>query len=991
MSGSRFFREIRRALLVCACVLNCSGSLSALDPNRQIEQYRLTRWNAGDSFPGGGVNAIAQTNDGYLWIGAENGLVRFDGSRFSLFDHANTPSLPTGHILGLLVDSEGVLWVRMESPYLLRYRGGVFEQAYPLEWDRPGVSAMARDRKGRVLVAEVESLARYSGREYTRTVVSSKVGGLAISIAETADGTIFTGMRDIGLVSLHGGGRSQVRGLPDQKVNVLLAGEGRDLWIGTDAGLTRWNGIAVTQNGIPSQLARSQILALARDRDSNLWVSTPRGIARVDPKGGMSPVTLGIGAGTIHAIFEDREGNLWLGGTHGLVQLRDSQFFTYPGVDGGSVYVDDAGRAWTGPISGGLVSIHGTEKLAITEAGLNTDAVYSITGGSGQLWVGRRRGGLTWFGEESGRVRTQTYTVAEGLAPGGVYAVHRMRNGSVWAGTLQGGVSRIQNGRITTFTPEDGLSGDAITTILDTRDGVVWFGTTAGLQAYRGSTWKVYGGPDGLPPGRVNSLALDEEGVLWIGAAAGLFYWSGKQAEFVRYAPEIVQSEVLGVAADTAGHLWAASDRRVFRLSPRLTAPIAVREFGASDGLPSTQLIQRDHAISRDRSGRIWFALRGGLCVVDPERAVGLPPATVTIESAQVDGVALADGAAARYPADRRRIAFNFIGVSLSVPARVRYRYRLDGYDSDWSPPTELREADYTNLAPGPYRFRLIASNGEGLWNGAEASMPFTVDPLLWQTLWFRLAAALLVIALLFGAYRYRLSRIRAAMNSRFEERLDERTLIAQELHDTLLQGFLSASMQLQVAADLLPNESKSRTLVTRVLQLMQQVIEEGRITVRGLRAGRSSAVSLETALSQIKDEVASDDRVKFQVTVEGVRRELHPMLQDEVYSIGREALINAFRHARARHIEVELNYANDGFRLFVRDDGGGIEPNVLREGRDDHWGLVGMRERADRIGARLHVFSRPSAGTEIEVDVPAKVAFRGPSKRPSAARRTES
>src|SRR5688572_29717432 len=184
-------------MLVCACAACCRHSLYALDPNKNLDQYTLTRWDASDSFPGGGVHAIVQTNDGYLWIGAENGLVRFDGSRFSLFDHANTPSLPTGHILGLLVDSEGVLWVRMESPYLLRYRGGVFEQAYPLEWDRPGVSAMARDRKGRVLVAEVESLARYSGREYTRTVVSSKVGGLAISIAETLDGTIFTGMRDI--------------------------------------------------------------------------------------------------------------------------------------------------------------------------------------------------------------------------------------------------------------------------------------------------------------------------------------------------------------------------------------------------------------------------------------------------------------------------------------------------------------------------------------------------------------------------------------------------------------------------------------------------------------------------------------------------------------------------------------------------------------------------------------------------------------------------
>jgi signal transduction histidine kinase len=482
-------------------------------------------------------------------------------------------------------------------------------------------------------------------------------------------------------------------------------------------------------------------------------------------------------------------------------------------------------------------------------------------------------------------------------------------------------------------------------------------------------------------------LAVDDDGVVWMGTAAGLFYWSGTKTEILPYAPEILQSEVFGVAADASGHLWVASDRHIFRLSRTFNSTVAVREFGLSDGLPSTQLVHRDHAISRDHSGRIWFAFRGGLGVIDPARAVGLPPASVAIESVSVDGLALGTGPAVRYPANRRRIAFNFIGVSLSVPARVRYRYRLDGYDAEWSPPTESREADYTNLEPGQYKFRLIASNGEGLWNGEEVILPFTVDPLLWQTLWFRLVAALLVIASLFAAYRYRLSRIRAAMTLRFEERLAERTRIAQELHDTLLQGFLSASMQLQVAADFIPEEAKSRPIVTRVLQLMQQVIEEGRVAVRGLRAGRTSVVPLETALSQIKDEVAPDDPVDFRAIVEGVRRSLHPILQDEIYSIGREALLNAFRHARAQHIEVELNYAHNGFRMFVRDDGVGIEPDVLRVGRDGHWGLVGMRERADRIGAQLHVFSRISAGTEIQLDVPENVAFHEPSSTSTTAR----
>jgi signal transduction histidine kinase len=252
----------------------------------------------------------------------------------------------------------------------------------------------------------------------------------------------------------------------------------------------------------------------------------------------------------------------------------------------------------------------------------------------------------------------------------------------------------------------------------------------------------------------------------------------------------------------------------------------------------------------------------------------------------------------------------------------------------------------------------------------------FKVEPRFWQAWWFHLGAGSIGLLAVFSAYRYRLRRIRAVMNLRFEERLAERTRIAQELHDTLLQGFVSASMQLEVAADLLPENAASRPLVTRALELMQQVIDEGRNAVRGLRAHGVGSTPLETALSQIRHEVDSGQSTGFRIAVQGRRRELHPLLQDEVYRIAREALMNAFRHSGARQIEVELNYAADQFRLYVRDDGVGIDTDVLESGRDGHWGLIGMRERAESIGAQLHVFTRASAGTEVVLEVPSKVAF---------------
>src|SRR5215472_188327 len=343
--------------------------LSALDPNRNLGQQIVTRWDR-DSFPGGAIHAITQTPDGYLWIGAENGLVRFDGISFSLIDHANSPSLPPGPILGLVVDLEGVLWVRMQSPYLLRYRNGGFDQMYPLEVPpvftfarEEGADALTRGTNGDTLIATPDAPMRYITGKFTPIVSLGATNGIPTSIAEAADGAVWVGMRDTGLFCVRDGRALHV-GLADQKVNVLLPVAGPELWIGTDLGLVHWNGSVLTRRGVPGTLARSPILALARDRDSNLWISSPDGITRMDSKGSNLHWTGRDSPGMVHAVFEDREGNLWFGGTEGLMQLRDSPFLSYPGVanEGGSMYIDTSGRAWIGPSSGGLLWIRGAEQ-----------------------------------------------------------------------------------------------------------------------------------------------------------------------------------------------------------------------------------------------------------------------------------------------------------------------------------------------------------------------------------------------------------------------------------------------------------------------------------------------------------------------------------------------------------------------------------------------------------------------------------------------------
>jgi signal transduction histidine kinase/ligand-binding sensor domain-containing protein len=996
LSGFRTSLECRLAPLLLSLLV--SHALFALDPNRTFDQFIVNRWGSRESFPGGVISAIAQTPDGYLWIGTEKGLVRFDGVVFRLFEHDNTPSLPAGHVRELAVDSEGILWVRMESPYLMRYRGGKFQQMYPERLPGPyarereqGATALTRGPRGDILAALPHTPLRYTAAgKFDPVATSGVAGGLPISIAETADGAVWVGMRDTGLFRVRNGVGAQTTGLPDQKVNVLLPGSGAELWIGTDLGLVRWDGVSVTRSGIPATLARTPVLALAKDRDSTLWVSTPKGVTRVHSNGSVVQ-TPGEGLpGTVRAIFEDREGNIWLGGTDGLMQIREVPFLCRSefATDGASLYLEPTERVWVGPSSGGLHWFREGQNRLNAVPGVHGEVVYSIDGAPGDLWIASRSGGVTNLKEEAGLLQARAYGTSDGLPPGVVHSVLRSRrDGSVWAGALSGAISRVQKGgRITTFNTAHGLGADAVTTLQETPDGTIWAGTAGGLVAFRNGRWRKYSGNEGLPPGRVNSLVLDGEGVLWIGAASGLFYWSGSRIESARDAPPSLQREIYGLAADDSGSLWVVTGRHVVSISrPSLlgqsTSPATVREFGLADGLPSTQGIRRDRSVVKAASGRIWLSLQGGLCVINPAPPSAVAPAIVAVESVVVDGRPLPVESGLQYPSSRQRVVFSFIGVSLTSPGRVRYRYMLEGYDGAWSQPTETREAAYTGLPPARYTFRVMASNSEGLWNGVPAVVVLNVEPQMSETWWFRGLALVAVGAAVAGGIRYRLARIHTAMNLRFEERLAERTRIARELHDTLLQSFQGLMLRLQVVDDLLP-PGKAKEQLEQSLERADQAIAEGRSAVYDLRSSALATNDLAEAVRDLGAELSTQDSTSFHLVVEGTPRDMHPIVRDELYRITREALRNAFRHAGARRVETELTYGDRTLRLRIRDDGHGIAAGVLESGRPGHYGLSGMRERAHQIGARLEIWSGPRAGTEIELSIAGSIAYRSSPKR---------
>lgn len=981
----------------------------ALDPTRGFSQYIRDEWSVTKGYSDGAVYGFAQGPDGYLWIAAEKGLVRFDGLRFESMTPPRGPAGGGPAVLGIATTDDGAIWARLRGPALMAWRDDGFEDVMAAHGFAGTLGAMTAGRDGSILIASHNfGVLRYHHGRFTTVVgqaamprITANSIAMVTSVAETTDG-IWIGTRDAGLFRFGGSGLERVAGtLPDVKINCLLAGDNGEVWIGTDRGIARASRTGIAPVALAKELGVIPALALLRDRDANLWIAAgSHGVIRLNASGAAWIRNWDTRSrGLVTALFEDRERNLWLGTTRGIERFRDGVFATWSGLRElpsdriGPVHADASGRTWFAPTERGLYWLDGDQAHAVNVAGLDADVVYSLDGRGDMVWAGRQYGGLTRIQMTPAGPSVTRYTEKDGLAQDSVYVVHDPGDGTVWAGTLSGGVNHLRNGVFETFTVKNGLVSNSVRAI-DSRGGTIWFGTPDGVSRLSGGKWRSYSTSDGLPSNEILALIVDRDGHAWTGTSAGLAVLRADAARFEAVAS--VREPVVALLDDEAGSLWCAAADRIFRVARQdlldgKTAA-AFRAYDAVDGLISRESVGRQRTLSTDARGRVWFATTGGLSVVDPARfandglpavlrivkvfaddvALSAPSPTASSATATPGSRATAPSAHVTVPSGARRVSISFAAVSLAVPERIRYRYRLDAFDSDWSPPSTERSAVYTNLGPGRYTFRVIASDSTGRWTSAEQTTELTVLPALWQTTPFRLSLLLLVGVIIWMLYRMRLMQVERRLNLRFEERLGERTRIAQELHDTLLQGFLSASMQLHVAAQQVPDESPARIKLAYVQGLIGKVIDEGRNAIRGLRGPGTAAGDLENVLSMVAQELGMPETTRFRVEVTGQSRALHPLIRDEAYRIAREAIANAIRHARARLIEVVLDYRAERLIVIVRDDGIGIEDeDVLRSGREGHWGLAGMRERATRIGARLKVLSRPGAGTEVELTIP--------------------
>ena len=995
-------------MLIVAWV--AASSAWALDPDKRLSQYAHTSWRIRDGYFGGGVpSSIAQTRDGFIWVGTTNGLMRFDGVRFTRWSPPNGPA-PSPPIFCMVAARDGSLWMggdlyvsHLESGRLTRFAAGPFLVLGLLEandgtiWftriggGRPGgvcrlergelhcfgasdgiedsgTVALAQDAAGNFWVGGDVSVIRWSPAahvNYPLPQLKSLIGSGVMALEPSPDAGVWVGMdytgRELGLQHLSAG-RFQpvVAGKFDGStlaVTALHYDSAGSLWVGTvSQGVYRIHGETVEQFRSVDGLSGDYIRKFLEDREGTLWVVTSSGIDAFHDRGVVSVSNReGLGSQEVDSVYAARDGTVWAGGPQELDAIRNAGITSIhlPG-QATAVFEDRSGTLWVGINNTLTVRNHDRfEPIDIPDPdpkGIVTSVTQDV---SGDVWAEVR-------GRPSKLLRIQDRRVREVFVEPGVPAATRLAadpEGGVWLALRSGNLARLRNGVVETFPFERATAeaDPAPISQLDVRsDGAVLAASDFGLMGWRQGTARIMTVGNGLPCDRINGLVEDDHAMVWLSTPCGL----------------------LGITPAEVKEWWRNPQVRVH--------PKILDSFdGWEPGEVSFQ------AATRSADGRLWFANQSAAQTVDPARLPHnkLPP-PVRIEGLIADRKEFPPQDGLRLPPLTRELQINYTALSFVVPQKVRFRYRLEGHDPDWQDAATRRQAFYNDLPPGDYRFRVIACNNDGVWNETGDSLIFNIAPAWYQTKLFRAACLILCIVVLWGIYRLRVRQIEAAAAARFNERLAERTRVARDIHDTLLQTIQGSKLVADDALEHADDPGRLRTAIEQLANWLARATREGRAALNSLRAASPEGHDLMEALkATAQEETTGAGSLIVTCTSTGEPRDVHPVVADEVYRIAREAVRNVRMHAGAGKLLIELEY---GQRLIVRitDDGIGMDSALLEQGRPGHFGLQGMRERAAHIEGKLTLTSAPGAGTVVTLIVPAGVAFQAdPSARFSRPR----
>ena len=1002
-------------MALCVLAAGCRCAF-ALNPALDISQYGHDQWTVRSGFIKGNIYTIAQTPNGYLWLGTEFGIFRFDGIR-------TTPWAPpagqhlSGGVFRLLSAHDGTLWIGTFTG-LATWSGGKLTRRPEL--DGQVVGSLIEDREGTVWAGS------WRGGPPPGRLCAIRTGGSQCYGEDGAFGQVVSSLYEDRSGNLWAGTGSGVwrwkpgpptrYATPPVELSALSEDvDGRLLIARNGAGLMQVAGDKVESYpirgaGTPNRLLRDREIdsnKLLRDRDGGLWIGTvERGLIHVY-RGRTDVFTRseGLSGDVVLSLFEDREGNIWVATTGGLDRFRELPVTTFSAKQGlasdasYSVLAATDGSIWVGAQDGLTRWSNGQTTIFRTATGLPDDAPQALfEDHRGRIWVFTAHG-LAYF--KAGRL------VHVSAVPGGeVHFIAGDEAGNLWLSENQS-LMHLLDGRLIEQIPwsELGPRRESASVLLSGREpGGVWLGfyRGGGVSYFKDRQFRaLFVAANGLGAGPVTSLQLDHDGALWAAThEGGLSRLKDGRIATLTSRNGLPCDNIHWTIEDDDRCLWLYTGCGLVRIArteldawiadPKRSIETTVWDTVDGVRLRSTAVSNFGPRAAKSTDGKIWFVTGEGVQVVDPRHlAVNELPPPVHIEQVKADGKPYQLKQRMRLPANVRDVEIEFTALSLAAPEKVRFKYMLEGQDPAWKEVVNERHTQYSNLPPRTYRFRVIACNNSGVWNQTGDTLEFSVDPAYYQANWFRALCAAVSLALLWAAYEFRVRQLRRRFNVASEARINERTRIAHELHDTLLQSVQGLMFSFQAARNLLPGRTEEaiRTLDEAIRQ-GDEAIAEGRDAIQGLRANPSEESNLESLLTAEAKELARSsggDREPpdFRAIVEGARQPLSPLLQDEVYRIAREILRNAFRHAHASRIEAEIAYDSQFFRLRIRDNGRGIDPKVLEEGvRRGHWGLPGIRERAKQIGARLKLWSEAGAGTEAELTVPARIAYRTAHRR---------
>ena len=963
----------------------CARDALALDPRKSLTQYSRMVWTQEHGLPQDTVRTIAQTNDGYLWLGTDEGLARFDGYEFVVFDKANG-DLPANSITALATSADGALWIGTPNG-LVRYRDRRF-RAYTTKQGLPddSITGLYEDHEGSIWITAGTTLASLRD-DQVRAYVPG--GGLPASSARSIyeDPQRQLWVSGFNAVMKMSAGKFvpvlEARALNGDIITTMVEDRHGNFWFGGSTGIIeRYPTGRLRRYDATDGLPDSFVRALLEDRDGNIWAGTSAGIARLEGNR-FTPLPEGDSrAGDlVRCLFEDREGNLWVGSNGGLSRYRDDVFTVYgkseglPSDEPNTVFQDRSGRIWVGFHDTGLMVFSNPGyQLFTTRDGLPNNEVFSIRETrNGDLLIGARGGMVRMHGTD-----ISTFVPPDPLARINDFDAMEDSAGRIWLAT-PGGLVEKQGQRIRIVVPGAPVLTSSVVTLCQGRDGAIWAGTYGkGLWRIVGDEKRQFTTADGLSSDQIRSIYQDADGTLWIGTFGGGLD-ALRNGRFVRFtANDGLLSDNVADVLDDGESLWLSTTRGICRISKRQLWDFADHKrrsldpinYGVEDGLRSSEC-SPSYPVGaggyRTSDGRIWFTTGRGLAVFDPggPRQTMLAPAVRLVEIT-VDGRPLDMTQAARLSPGSQRIQIRYTGIHLSAPERVRYSYKLDGLDQDWVRASSRRVINYNSLRHGHYRFTVRAEIAGG--PAGEQSYSFDVLPHFYETFWFRLVCGAMVLAAALGIYQLRLRQIR----SRFALVLGERARLAREIHDTLAQGFVGISSQLDAVSMCMPEEeTPARRYLDMARRMARHSLTEARRSVMDLRASALEDQDLAAALESGARMWTAGTGVEVEMELTSSARALPQEMEQHLLRIAQEAVTNTLKHAGASRISLRMHMEARKLYLRIKDNGRGFEEDGVFSSLTGHFGIIGMRERAERLGGELHLASHPGEGTEVEITVP--------------------